>query len=113
MLGATAALMGMGLGDSVALVTDGRFSGASRGAVIGYVCPEAASGGPIGLVEDGDVIAIDMEAGTLELQVPAAILDERRERRVVNGSHTSGVLGRYAALVSEACDGAVLTGRTG
>jgi dihydroxy-acid dehydratase len=113
MLGATAALMGMGLGDSVALVTDGRFSGASRGAVIGYVCPEAASGGPIGLVEDGDVIAIDMEAGTLELQVPAAILDERRERRVVKGSHTSGVLGRYAALVSEACDGAVLTGRTG
>jgi dihydroxy-acid dehydratase len=111
MLGATAALMGMGLGDSVALVTDGRFSGASRGAVIGYVCPEAASGGPIGLVEDGDVIAIDMDAGTLELEVSPAILEARRARHVRSVQQSSGVLARYAALVSEACDGAVLTGR--
>jgi dihydroxy-acid dehydratase len=110
MLGATAALMGMGLGD-VALVTDGRFSGASRGAVIGYVCPEAASGGPIGLVEDGDEIAIDIDAGTLELQVSPAILEARRERHVRDASQPGGVLARYAALVSEACDGAVLNGR--
>ena len=113
MLGATAALMGMGLGSSVALVTDGRFSGASRGAVIGYVCPEAASGGPIGLVEDGDVIAIDMEAGTIELEVSPAILAERRERHGHGGQPSNGVLARYAALVSEACDGAVLAGSIG
>jgi dihydroxy-acid dehydratase len=113
MLGATAALMGMGLGSSVALVTDGRFSGASRGAVIGYVCPEAASGGPIGLVEDGDVIAIDMEAGTIELEVSLAILAERSERHGRGRQPSNGVLARYAALVSEACDGAVLAGRIG
>ena len=75
MLGATAALIGMGLGGTVALVTDGRFSGASHGAVVGHVCPEAASGGPISLVEDGDVIDIDIEAGTLESPrfVPAVL----------------------------------------
>ena len=109
MLGATAALVGMGLGGAVALVTDGRFSGASHGAVVGHVCPEAASGGPIGLVEDGDVIDIDIEAGTLELRVPAAVLDARRPPAQAPRRETNGVLTRYAALVSEACDGAVLT----
>jgi dihydroxy-acid dehydratase len=112
MLGATAAVMGMGLGESVSLVTDGRFSGASRGPVIGYVCPEAASGGPIGLVEDGDLIAIDMVAGTIDLDVAAADLEQRRARQVRERTQPSGVLARYAALVSEACDGAVLNGTT-
>ena len=108
MLGATAALIGMGLGGTVALVTDGRFSGASHGAVVGHVCPEAASGGPISLVEDGDVIDIDIEAGTLDLRVSPAVLGARRPQLQASRGRTNGVLTRYAALVSEACDGAVL-----
>jgi dihydroxy-acid dehydratase len=109
MLGATAALLGMGLGSSVALVTDGRFSGASRGAVVGYVCPEAASGGPIGYIEDGDTIEIDIDEGRLELQVPVATIDQRRARpRPDRWVPRSGVLARYAALATEACEGGVL-----
>jgi dihydroxy-acid dehydratase len=109
MLGATAALVGMGLGSSVALVTDGRFSGASRGAAVGYVCPEAASGGPIAFVEDGDTIEIDIEAGRLELHVPASTLEQRRlAPRVERETPRTGVLARYALLASEACAGGVL-----
>jgi dihydroxy-acid dehydratase len=109
MLGATAALIGMGLGSSVALVTDGRFSGASRGAVVGYVCPEAATGGPIGLVEDGDAIEINIDEGMLELRVPVETLERRQALpRPERPSPHSGVLARYAALASEACDGGVL-----
>ena len=109
MLGATAALMGMDLGASVALVTDGRFSGASRGAAVGYVCPEAASGGPIGLVEEGDTIEIDIDDGTLDLHVPTETLVRRRAQpRPERTTPRSGVLARYAALASEACEGAVL-----
>jgi dihydroxy-acid dehydratase len=109
MLGATAALVGMGLGSSVALVTDGRFSGASRGAAVGYVCPEAASGGPIAFVEDGDTIEIDIEAGRLELHVPASTLDRRRlTPRAEKAAPSTGVLARYALLASEACAGGVL-----
>jgi dihydroxy-acid dehydratase len=113
MLGATAALMGMGLGHSVALVTDGRFSGASRGAVVGYISPESTSGGPIALVVDGDEIEIDIERGVLDLRVAARTLERRRavaEPRDI--AALDGVLGRYAMLVGEACDGAVL-GRPG
>ncbi len=109
MLGATAALMGMDLGASVALVTDGRFSGASRGAAVGYVCPEAASGGPIGLVEEGDTIEIDIDDGRLHLHVPTETLVQRRAQpRPERTTPRSGVLARYAALASEACEGAVL-----
>jgi dihydroxy-acid dehydratase len=109
MLGATAALMGMDLGSSVALVTDGRFSGASRGAAVGYVCPEAATGGPIGLVEEGDTVEIDVDEGTLELLVPTETLDRRRAQpRPERKAPRSGVLARYAALATEACEGAVL-----
>jgi dihydroxy-acid dehydratase len=109
MLGATAALVGMGLGSSVALVTDGRFSGASRGAAVGYVCPEAASGGPIAFVEDGDTIEIDIEAGRLDLHVPASTLEQRRlTPRVEKATPRTGVLARYALLASEACSGGVL-----
>ncbi len=78
MLGVTSAIYGQGMGDKVALITDGRFSGATRGFCIGHVGPEAAVGGPIGLLQDGDVIAIDAEAGTMDVELPAAELQERR-----------------------------------
>ena len=109
MLLPTSVLAGMGLDDSVALVTDGRFSGASRGAAIGHVCPEAAAGGAIALVEDGDLIALDLDQGTLEWRVS---LDER-EKREARTHHTrpapaSALLRRYAALVGPASRGAVL-----
>jgi len=109
MLGPTAALVGMDLDRSVALVTDGRFSGGSRGLVVGYACPEAATGGPIGLVLDGDEIEIDIEQARLELNVPEGVLSERRPFMPMNRDlHRRGVLARYAALAGEACDGAVL-----
>ena len=109
MLGATAAIVGMGLERSVALVTDGRFSGASHGAVIGYISPEAATGGPIGLVDDGDRIEIDIAAGTLDLCVADDELETRAARdRAQRPLPASRLLARYAMLVSEACDGAVL-----
>ncbi len=109
MLAPTSAIVGRGLGESVALVTDGRFSGGTRGAAIGHVSPEAAEGGPIGLVEEGDIIALDLEKGTLELKVSAEELARRRARfkplkKPVNGSW----LKRYRALVTNAAHGAVL-----
>ncbi|MGV9862748.1 dihydroxy-acid dehydratase [Rhodococcus koreensis] len=107
MLGATAAVVGMGLADTVALVTDGRFSGASHGAAIGYVCPEAASGGPIAYVRDGDIITLDLNGGRLDLDVP----EEELEARIPSAAPprpTRGVLARYAKYASEACYGAVL-----
>ncbi|HSV56232.1 MAG TPA: dihydroxy-acid dehydratase [Magnetospirillaceae bacterium] len=109
MLAPTSGLMGMGLGESVALVTDGRFSGGTRGACIGHVCPEASAGGPIALIEDGDAISYDLEAGTLDLLVPEPILAARRRtlspppERV----HTSW-LARYVEMVGPASEGAVL-----
>ncbi|HDJ30343.1 MAG TPA: dihydroxy-acid dehydratase [Candidatus Acetothermia bacterium] len=112
MLLPTSALAGMGLDDKVALITDGRFSGATRGAAVGHVSPEAASGGPIGLVEEGDTIEIDIPGKRLELLVPADELDRRREEwtpplpRV-----SSGYLARYAAIVGDASTGAVLQAR--
>ena len=78
MLNPTSAIMGSGLGDKVALITDGRFSGATRGAAIGHVSPEAASGGPIGLVEDGDVIEIDIAGRGLHLEVSQEELEKRK-----------------------------------
>ena len=109
MLGPTANLMGMGLGESVALVTDGRFSGATRGACIGHVCPEAASGGPIGLVQDGDVISYDLDAGTLDLQVSEGELAARKApiQRAPLRQH-AGWLERYVAMVGPASRGAVI-----
>ena len=79
MLGVTSAIYGQGMGDKVALITDGRFSGATRGFCIGHVGPEAAVGGPIGLLQDGDVITIDAEAGTLDVEVAQDELDRRRQ----------------------------------
>ncbi|WP_210358560.1 dihydroxy-acid dehydratase [Sphingomonas beigongshangi] len=108
MLSTTAALYGLGMGEKVALITDGRFSGGTRGFCIGHVGPEAAEGGPIALVEDGDAIRIDAEAGTIDLLVDDAILAERRAQwtRRVN-DYGSGALWRYAQNVGPAYKGAV------
>ena len=108
MLSTTAALYGLGMGESVALITDGRFSGGTRGFCIGHVGPEAAEGGPIALVEDGDIIAIDAEAGTIDLKVDDAVIAERRARWVPRANdYQSGALWRYAKTVGPAWAGAV------
>ena len=108
MLSTTAALYGQGLGEKVALITDGRFSGGTRGFCIGHVGPEAADGGPIALVENGDTIRIDAEAGTIDLLVEPAVLDERRARWAPRvNDYQAGVLWRYAQNVGPAHQGAV------
>jgi dihydroxy-acid dehydratase len=108
MLSTTAALYGQGMGDKVALITDGRFSGATRGFCIGHVGPEAALGGPIGLIRDGDMIAIDAGAGTLDVELSEAELAARRAqwspRQTIYGS---GALWKYAQCVGPARQGAV------
>ncbi|HEY1518869.1 MAG TPA: dihydroxy-acid dehydratase [Solirubrobacteraceae bacterium] len=109
MLGLTASVVGAGLGESVALVTDGRFSGATRGLMVGHVAPEAARGGPLAAVQDGDFIEIDLDAGRLEVDVA----DEELERRLAaltprEPRFTRGVYARYAADVASASEGAVL-----
>jgi dihydroxy-acid dehydratase len=108
MLATTAALYGLGMGEKVALITDGRFSGGTRGFCIGHVGPEAAEGGPIALVEDGDIIAIDAEAGTIDLKVDEAVLAERRKAWTPRtNDYQSGALWRYARNVGPAYKGAV------
>ncbi|MGC6511540.1 MAG: dihydroxy-acid dehydratase [Parvibaculales bacterium] len=108
MLSTTAAIYGQGNGDKVALITDGRFSGATRGFCIGHVGPEAAEGGPIGLVEDGDIIIIDAEAGILDLKVSQEVLDDRRAKwQPRDNGFTSGTLWKYAQTVGSARKGAV------
>jgi dihydroxy-acid dehydratase len=108
MLSTTAALYGQGMGEKVALITDGRFSGATRGFCIGHVGPEAADCGPIALIEDGDEIAIDAEAGTIELNIAAEVLDERRKGwKPRMSDYGSGALWRYAQNVGPAYKGAV------
>ena len=109
MLNPTSAIAGMGLGSSVALITDGRFSGASRGASIGHVCPEAAVGGPIALVKEGDLIKINIPENKLELAVSDEELAARRaEWKPREPKVTTGYLARYAKMVSDSCKGAVL-----
>ena len=108
MLAPTSALSGMGLGNSVALITDGRFSGATRGASIGHVSPEAQEGGPIALVRDGDIVAVDIPARTLDLRVEAEELESRlKEWSAPSPDVPRGYLTRYAKLVSSADKGAV------
>ena len=109
MLTPTAALSGMGLDKSVCLITDGRFSGGTRGFCIGHVSPEAADGGVIGLVCDGDMIKVDLEKGKLDLLVDEDILQKRKSEVVIRNKNLSGYLKKYAKLVSSACDGAVCT----
>ena len=108
MLNPTSAIMGMGLGNSVALITDGRFSGATRGACVGHVSPEAASGGPIGVVEDGDIISINIPENKIELKVDDNVLAQRLKNFVPKKKELSGYLKRYAALVSSGASGAIL-----
>lgn len=109
MLSPTSAIAGMGLDKSVALITDGRFSGATRGASIGHVCPEAADGGVIALIEEGDRITIDIPNYSVTLDVPADVLAERRKRWKAPAPRvTRGYLARYAKLVASAAEGAVL-----
>jgi len=105
MLGITALIYGQGMGEKVALVTDGRFSGATRGMMVGYASPEAAAGGLLALVRDGDTILIDAAAGRLELKVPRAELAKRKAK--LPKRSLSGVLEKYAALVGPANLGAV------
>ena len=110
MLNPTSAICGMGLGESVALLTDGRFSGATRGASIGHVSPEAAAGGLIALVEEGDLIAIDIPGCSIELKVSDEVLAERRAKWVCPEPKVkTGYLARYAKLVSSADKGAILS----
>ena len=108
MLNPTSAIMGQGLGNSVALITDGRFSGATRGACIGHVSPEAASGGAIGVVREGDIISIDIPNNKLELKISDEELAERLASFVPAKKELSGYLKRYAALVSSGAKGAIL-----
>ena len=108
MLNPTSAIMGMGLGGSVALITDGRFSGATRGACIGHVSPEAADGGMIGVVKEGDIININIPENKLELLVDKTELDKRMADFVPKKKELSGYLKRYSALVSSGAKGAIL-----
>jgi dihydroxy-acid dehydratase len=112
MLGVTAAIVGQGLGGDVALITDGRFSGATRGLMIGHVAPEAAMGGPIAVVRDGDIINIDTDADRLDLELEPAEITARLSAYVAPPARFKvGVFAKYAALVSSAADGAVTTPR--
>lgn len=109
MLGPTSAIAGMGLDKDVALLTDGRFSGATRGASIGHVSPEAMEGGPVGLVLEGDIISIDIPAGKLDVMLSDEELENRRKSFVPKEPKIkTGYLGRYARFVSSANTGAVL-----
>ena len=107
MLTPTSAIVGAGLGDTVALITDGRFSGATRGAAIGHVCPEAAEGGTIGIVRDGDIIDIDIPACTLNVRLTDEQIEERKKTFKPLGKPVTGYLKRYRASVSSASEGAV------
>ena len=108
MLAVTAALVGQGLGQKVAMVTDGRFSGATRGLMIGHVSPEAMEGGPIAIVRAGDQIEIDIEKGSVDLMVESTAIEERlKSWKPIANRYVSGVLAKYASLVQSASDGAI------
>ena len=110
MLSVTSSVVGAGLGESVALVTDGRFSGATRGLMVGHVAPEAARGGPIAIVRDGDMISIDLDAKTLTLELGDDAIAERLAAwRLPALPYDTGVFARYRALVGSASEGAVLS----
>ena len=112
MLSVTASLVGQGLGDKVALITDGRFSGITRGLMVGHVAPEAMIGGPIALVKDNDQIDIDVAKGKIDLLVSKTELDKRKKKwKPIKPHYTKGVLAKYASLVSSATEGAVTSPR--
>jgi dihydroxy-acid dehydratase len=108
MLSATAALVGQGISDRVVMVTDGRFSGATRGPMVGHVSPEAMVGGPISLVKNGDLISVDIARGKLDLVVPRSEINERKKKwKPISPRYRSGALAKYASLVGSASDGAL------
>ncbi|HEX2504901.1 MAG TPA: dihydroxy-acid dehydratase, partial [Gaiellaceae bacterium] len=108
MLHVTAALVGEGLGDDVVLVTDGRFSGATHGLMVGHVAPEAARGGPLAALRDGDTVVVDVEARELRVELPEDELEARlADWQAPEPRYTAGVFAKYAALVSSASEGAV------
>jgi dihydroxy-acid dehydratase len=108
MLGVTGALVGQGLGESVGLLTDGRFSGATHGLMVGHVAPEAACGGPIAALAEGDMVVIDIESRQLDVELTAAEIKKRlANRREPEPRYKTGVFAKYAALVSSASEGAV------
>jgi len=108
MLSVTSAIVGAGLGDKVALLTDGRFSGASHGFIVGHIAPEAAQGGPIGLVRDGDIIVLDTDKRELSMRVSEEELKKRKAQwKAPKPRYTTGVMAKYARLVSSASTGAV------
>ena len=107
MLAVTSRIYGQGMGEKVALLTDGRFSGATRGMCIGYAGPEAVLGGPIALVKDGDIISIDAARGTIEVALSADELQKRKAKWQPRSKVLAGALQKYAAIVGPACMGAV------
>jgi dihydroxy-acid dehydratase len=110
MLGVTSAIVGAGLADHTGLVTDGRFSGATRGFMVGHVAPEAAAGGPIAAVQEGDSILLDIENRKIELEIPSAELEARLKAwKAPSPKYTSGVFDKYVRLVGSAATGAVTT----
>src|ERR687893_672360 len=114
MLGVTAALVGQGLGETVALLTDGRFSGATRGLMAGHVAPEAAHGGPIAALRDGDTVTFDIESRTLDVDLTPEEIESRLEEWTEpEPRYATGVMAKYAALVTSASEGAVTDARLG
>jgi len=108
MLGVTAAIVGAGLGDSVALLTDGRFSGATRGLMAGHVAPEAAQGGPIAAVREGDMVLFDLDARELRVEIDDAEIAARlADWKAPAPRYTTGVMAKYSRLVGSAAEGAV------
>ena len=108
MLSPTSYIMGRGLGESVALITDGRFSGGTRGACIGHISPEAAEGGPIGLIKEGDLVAINIPEGKLNVKISEPEMEARRKQWKSREARVNcGALGKYAKLASSADEGAV------
>ncbi len=108
MLGVTAAIVGEGLGETVALLTDGRFSGATRGLMVGHVAPEAALGGPIAALRDGDTVRFDINQRKLEVEINDATLKQRMGQwKAPKTKYPSGVFAKYAALVHSASEGAI------
>ena len=113
MLGVTGAIVGEGLSESVALVTDGRFSGATHGFMVAHVVPEAYNGGPLAAVREGDSIAMDVDAGTMDLEIAPEVLRERLAAWTRPAPrYTSGVFAKYVALVASASEGAVTVAPT-
>jgi dihydroxy-acid dehydratase len=110
MLGVTSAIVGAGLSEHVALITDGRFSGATRGFCVGHVAPEAAVGGPIAAVEEGDTIRLDIAKRVIDLEIPPATLEARLKKwKAPEPRYRSGVFAKYVALVGSAAEGAITT----